>query len=67
MIGESFLRDFFNMGKPELDVGWASYERSVVERALKLAEGQPPSANLTPYLEIVKAADRLKLDVVRRL
>jgi hypothetical protein len=64
MISEGFLRDFFGMGKPELDTGWARYERSVVERALKLAEGQPPEANLAPYLEIVKMADRLKLDIV---
>lgn len=45
---------------------YIDYERSVIERALKLAEGQPPEANLAPYLDLVKAADRLWLDVVRR-
>lgn len=64
MISENFLRDFFGCGKSNMP--GAEYERSVVERALKLCEGGDPKMNIAPYLELIKAADALKCDVVKR-
>ena len=66
MFGEAFMRDFFGLRSGETLSSVARYERSVLNRALKLAEGQPPEANLAPYVELLQLADRLKLDVVRR-
>lgn len=76
MFGESFLRDFFGMNGPgpwslgdhiyQSQLPGFKYERSVIERALKLAEGLPPEGNIAPYVELIRAADRLKVDVVRR-
>jgi hypothetical protein len=64
VIDSEFLRDFFGCGPSNMP--GAKYERSVVERALKLCEGCRPEANIAPYLNLIKAADLLKLDVVKR-
>jgi hypothetical protein len=47
-----------------VDVG--IFEQRVVTKALELAEGQPAEANLVPYLNIVREATRLGLDLSRK-
>ena len=64
MFGEKFIRDFFEM-PPETHPAIA-YDRSVMERALKLCDAGNPAMNIVPYLELIKAADALKCDVARR-
>lgn len=66
MFGEKFVRDLFSMGDESPLPKHLSYELSVVERALKLCKGCAPEMNLAPYLELIKAADALGCDVVRR-
>lgn len=61
------MNDFESLfGAPISGVFWTDYEHSVMQRALKLAEGQSPYSNMVPYMDLIRAADRLKLDVVRR-
>ena len=67
MFGEDFMRDFFGM-RPSgaiYSTLAASYGKETVEQALELAKGQPPEANLIPYINIVMDARRLKLKVSR--
>lgn len=66
MIGEDFLRDFFGMGsrQPYTDLS-SSYSKEIVDEAMALAKGQPPEANLMPYIQIVMDAKRLGLQVRR--
>jgi hypothetical protein len=40
--------------------------RAIVFKALELAGPQHPAFNLQPYIELVRAADALGLDVVKR-
>lgn len=42
-----------------------SYGREVVDKALELARGCSPEANLMPYIQIVLDAKRLGLTVTR--
>jgi len=69
MIGEEFFRDFFNLPSRERSsaVGWSSAvaSREVIQQALELAKGQPPEANILPYIDVIHAAARLGLKVVR--
>lgn len=66
MFTDEFFRDFFGMGSrtPFTDLR-ASYGRETVEKALELAKGQPPEANLMPYIQIVMDARRLGLEISR--
>lgn len=65
MIGEDFFRDFFNLpSKRWADPAYIA-SRETVNEALELAKGQPPEANLMPYIELIHAAKKLGLKVVR--
>jgi len=44
----------------------AEYERRIRQKALELTKGFPPEFNLAPLIELVKKADALGLDLVRR-
>lgn len=44
----------------------AEYERRMMDKALELAKGYPPEFNITPLVELVKRADAMGLDLVRR-
>lgn len=47
-------------------VEYLRYERELERKALELMKGAPPMLNITPYIELVRAADALGFDVVRR-
>lgn len=66
MIGEEFLRDFFGMRPASPYTALCdSYTKAVVDEAMMLAKGQPPEANLMPYIQIVLDAKRLGLTLRR--
>lgn len=69
MFGEDFMRDFFGLDRPSRSYGYTSltgsFGREVVDKALELSKGQPPEANLMPYIQIVMDARKLRLKVMR--
>jgi hypothetical protein len=64
MIGEGFLRDFFELN-PQPTSLQATYGKEIVEKALELAKGCAPETNIMPYIQIVMDAKRLGLTVTR--
>lgn len=66
MFGETFIRDFFGMGSggSYTSLSW-SFSREIVDKALELAKGQPPEANLMPYINLVCDASRLGCEVTK--
>ena len=45
---------------------WFEYEQRMMVKARDLAGDQHPAYNIAPLLDLVKQADRLGFDVVRR-
>ena len=44
----------------------AEYEQRMLAKARELVSGQDPAFNIAPTLELVKMADRMGYDVVKR-
>jgi len=66
MFGEDFMRDFLGMPPVYNRAGLeANFGRETIEKAMELAKGQPPEANIMPYIQLVMDARKLGLEIVR--